>query len=151
MGILCDYFPAASDEAAAAVIDVLGGPRAVADPELDVLELKGLDPSVLIGKLEGLLRGLDYDAVTENPRWSQIVAGRDDGNQLIIALTDEVQAALATSSEADLRRVAVPWSQVEEISGQCDPADLAEILIELAALARSATARRERLYCWVSA
>ncbi|MGC4773586.1 hypothetical protein ACLQ25_32055 [Micromonospora sp. DT44] len=150
MGILCDYFPAASDEAAAAVIDVLGGPGAVTDPALDVLELKGLDPSVLIGMLEGFLRGVDYDSVTENPRWSHIVAGRDDGNQLVVALTDEVQAALATSSEADLRRVAVPWSQVEEIRGQCEPSDLAEILIELAALARSATARRERLYCWVS-
>ncbi|MFI5928324.1 hypothetical protein ACIA3K_20495 [Micromonospora sp. NPDC051543] len=150
MGILCDYFTAGSDEAAAAVIDVLGGPCAATDPELQVLELKGLEPSVLIGKLEELLTGVDYDAVTERPRWSHIVAARDDGDQLVIALTDEVQAALSTSSEADLRRVAVPWSQVEEIRGQCEPSDLAEILIELATLARRATARRERLYCWVS-
>lgn len=150
VGILSDYFSAASDEVAAAVIDVSGGPCAAADPDLEVLELKGLEPWVLLGKLEGLLTGRDYESVTENPRWGHAVADRDDGELLVVAVTDEMQAALATSSEAELRRVAVPWSQVEEFWGSTEPSDLAEILFELAQLARAATARRERLYCWVS-
>ncbi|MET8063391.1 hypothetical protein ACFYON_16365 [Micromonospora sp. NPDC005686] len=150
MGLLCDYFSAASDDAAAAVIDVLGGPRAASDTGSEVVELKGIEPFVVLGKLEELLTGLDYDSVTENLRWGHAVAVRHDGELLVVSLTDEVQAALATASEAELRGVALPWSQIEEFWGQGEPSDLAEILIELAALARLATARHERLYCWVS-
>lgn len=105
---------------------------------------------MVLGKLEELLTGLDYDSVTENLRWGHAVAVRHDGELLVVSLTDEVQAALATASEAELRGVALPWSQIEEFWGQGEPSHLAEILIELAALARLATARHERLYCWVS-
>ena len=150
MGLLCDYFSAASDDAAAAVIDVLGGPRAASDRGFDVVELKGIEPFVQLGKLEGLLTGVDYESVTENPRWGHAIAVRHDGELLVVSLTDEVQAALAGASESQLREVAVPWSQGEEFWGQGEPSDLAEVLIELAALAGVATARRERLYCWVS-
>ncbi|MFG2048775.1 hypothetical protein ACGFIW_15255 [Micromonospora sp. NPDC048935] len=149
MGILCDYFSAPTDEAAAEVIDVLGGPRVASDPGFDVVELKGIQPFVQLGKLEELLTGIDYDAVTENPRWVHDVAVRDDGELLVVSLTDEVQAALAGASESQLREAAVPWSQIEEFWGHAEPSDLAEVLIELAGLARRATERNERMYCWV--
>ncbi|GAA3757932.1 hypothetical protein [Micromonospora maritima] len=72
MGILCDYFSAPDDEAAAAVADVPGGPGSAPDPGLEVVELKGIQPTVQLGTLEALLTGRDYDAVTENTtsgRW----------------------------------------------------------------------------------
>ncbi|GAA4563630.1 hypothetical protein GCM10023176_07950 [Micromonospora coerulea] len=103
-----------------------------------------------LGKLEGLLTGVDYDGVTANPRWGHAVAVRHDGELLVVSLTDEVQAALAGTSESQLREVAEPWSQIEEFWGQGEPSDLAEVLIGLATLARSATVRHEHLYCWVS-
>ncbi len=72
----------------------------------------------------------------------------DDDDQMVIALTDELQAALAVADDARLREVAVPWSRTEEFGEQADPDDLAGVLTELAALAREATAADERLYCW---
>ncbi|MCZ7435237.1 hypothetical protein O7598_02405 [Micromonospora sp. WMMC241] len=147
MGILCDYFSAPDDDAAATVADVLGGPRSASG--FEVVELKGIQPVVQLGTLEALLTGVAYDVVTENPRWGQAVAVRHDGELLVISLTDELHAALADASESRLREVAVPWSETEEFWGRGEPSLLAEVLIELAGLARRATARSERLYCWV--
>lgn len=147
VGILCDYFSAPTDEAAATVADVLGGPRAEAG--LDVVELKGIEPVVQLGRLEALLTGVDYDVVTRNPRQGHAVAVRRDGEVLVISLTDELHAALAAAPESRLREVAVPWSQTDEFWGQGEPSILAEALIELAGLARRAATRAERLYCWI--
>ncbi|WP_139128693.1 hypothetical protein [Micromonospora humi] len=149
MGILCDYFSAPTDEAAATAADVPGGPRAASDPGFEVVELKGIEPVVQLGTLEALLTGVDYDVVAENPRQGHAVAVRHDGEVLVISLTDELHAALAGASESRLREVATPWSETEEFWGQGEPSVLAEVLIELAGLARRAAARGERLYCWV--
>ncbi|GHJ14982.1 MULTISPECIES: hypothetical protein [unclassified Micromonospora] len=149
MGILCDYFSASTDETAAAVADVLGGPRAASEPGFDVVELKGLEPTVQLGTLEALLTSVDYDVVTRNPRQGKAVAIHNDGEVLVISLTDELRAALAAASESRLREVAAPWSETEEFWGQAEPSILAEALIELAGLARRAATRGERLYCWV--
>jgi hypothetical protein len=149
VGILCDYFSAASDEDAAAVIDVSDGPRAAPAPGFEVVELKGIDPFVQLGKLEELLTGVDYDSVTDNPRQGAAVAVRDEGERLVVSLTDELQVTLARAPESQLRDVAVPWSQIEEFWGKGEPSDLAEVLIELASLARGARSRNECLYCWV--
>ncbi|PTA43074.1 hypothetical protein [Micromonospora sp. RP3T] len=149
MGILCDYFSAPTDEAAAAVADVLGGPRAATDPGFEVVELKGIEPTVQLGTLEALLTGVDYDVVTRNPRWGKAAAVSDDGELLVISLTDELPVALAAASESRLREVAASWSETEEFGGHADPSILAEALIELAGLARRAAARDERIYCRV--
>lgn len=58
-------------------------------------------------------------------------------------------AALSTADDARLREVAEPWSRTEEFGGHADPADLATVLTGLAELARTATTRGDRLYCWV--
>ncbi|QLQ38057.1 hypothetical protein [Micromonospora robiginosa] len=149
MGILCDYFSAPTDEAAATAADVPGGPRAASDPGFEVVELKGIEPVVQLGTLEAILTGVDYDVVTRNPRQGHAVAVRHDGEVLVISLTDELRGALADAEEGRLREVAVSWSETEEFRGLAEPAILAEALVELAGLARRATARDERLYCWV--
>ena len=131
MSALYDYFSAASDEAAAGVIDRAGGPGepAVAPapvkrgwfgrtsspspvqdmgPAFDTVSAGGIDPVVMMGALEELLTGRPYDEVTNDPRSGHIVAIRDEG-----------------------------------------PHDLAMVLNELSGLAGRAQAKGERLYCWV--
>ena len=101
VGVLYDYFAAASDEQAAATIDLAGGPGGAEpfSPELDaairtgdraalerlmlprvrvsehgleVLSVKGIDPVVRMGTLEALLTG----AVPRSPSLAQGSARR---------------------------------------------------------------------------
>jgi hypothetical protein len=179
MGVLFDYFAAASDEEAATVIDRVGGPGSQAtmvappvgrqrgifgrkrpapepalgtDPDLvvyDTLSVKGIDPVVQLGTLEELLTGRPYDDVVDDPRSGHNLALRDGGERLVVTLTDPLTAALAEASDEILERVARPWSETEEFWNAADPTDLAEFLKELAGLAQRAQAGDQKLYCWV--
>ncbi|MFD5243212.1 hypothetical protein ACFWIW_01645 [Amycolatopsis sp. NPDC058340] len=144
MGVLFDYFAAPDDDAAAATIDLDGGP---ADASLPTVQLKGVDPFVQLGTLESLLTGVGYDTIIE--RDIAPVAMADGGTRLVVALTDELSAALSDADEPRLREVAEPWSRTEEFGGGADPDDLVTVLTGFAELARTATTRGDRLYCWV--
>lgn len=158
MGVLYDYFAAASDDAAASTISILGGPaRASAGQSagtgrtpFDTVAVGGIDPVVQMGTLEALLTGGDFEQILEGPRAGKVLAAEDGGELVVVALTDELQAALAGSDEAALEAVAVPWSQTEEFWGEGDPQILASVLGELAGLARRARQKDQRLYCWIS-
>ncbi|GAA1400020.1 hypothetical protein [Oerskovia paurometabola] len=173
MGLLCDYFVAPSDDAAAATIDRDGGPGStVATPRpqrrggllrqrvepvkeagpveaYPTVDAKGIDPVVQMGMLEALLTGRTYDDVVEaqpgNP-----VAVRNGGERVVVKLSDGLTAALAGASNDDLVRVADPWSKTEEFWGDGDPVVLAGALLDLAGLARLAVERDQALYCWLS-
>ncbi|MFJ5958442.1 hypothetical protein ACIQC5_21085 [Paenarthrobacter sp. NPDC092416] len=178
MGVLYDYFAAASDEEAASVIDRVGGPGSQAtivppaepkrgifgrkrqpparttgtDPTLavfDTVSVKNIDPVVQLGTLEELLTGRSFDDVMDNPRSGHAVADRDGGERLVLTLTEALSAALASASDQALEQVAVPWSETEEFWNAADPADLAGFLKDLASLARRSEASGQRLYCWV--
>lgn len=149
MGLLCDYFAAPSDEVAAAVIDAVDGPAA-ADPALEALELKGVDPVVQMGTLEALLTGVPYDEVSGAPRQGDAVAVRDGGEVVVVTLTDSLQAALAAADASRVAQVARDWSRTEEFWGAVDVDWLTERLGALSALARNASRRGDRLYCWMS-
>jgi hypothetical protein len=145
VGVLFDYFAAPSDERAGETIDVNGGPGQAGLP---VVPVKGIDPVVQLGKLESLLTGADYEAVVASPRCGHPVAIRDEGELLVLTITDELQDALADASPEQLDAVAVPWSQIEEFPGDVRSAGLASFLAELAQLARGALENGDRLYCW---
>jgi hypothetical protein len=150
MSVLYDYFAASSDEAAAAAIDLPAGPAAAADGSFDTVPGNGIDPVVQLGTLEALLTGRDYDEILQGrPRAGPVLASRDGGRRLVVTLTRDLQAALSQADHARLADVATPWCQTEELSGQGDPGLAAAWLDELAGLARRATTRGERLYCWV--
>jgi hypothetical protein len=165
MGVLFDYFSAASDEAAADAIDLLGGPGVpvrASDPGLagvpgktsglppfDTVFAKDVDPLVQLGTLEALLTGREYELIVAGSRAGHTLAIRDGGERTVVTLTDQLQAALAAADHEQLASVAVPWSQTDEFWGRGDPEDLASLLSELAALARRARDRDERMYCWV--
>jgi hypothetical protein len=147
MGVLFDYFSAPSDEAAATVIN--RGPSVSSKdtpslPAFDTLQTTGIEPVVMLGKLEALLTGREYRDV----RHGRAVSVEDDGERAVMALTDSISAALADTDDERLVAVAVPWSKIEEFRG-ADPKELASWLSELAALSRRARARSERLYCWM--
>lgn len=178
VGVLYDYFAAASDEHAAATIDLEGGPGGAEpiSPELQaaiaagdrqamerlmmprvrisqhglqVLSVKNLDPVVPMGTLESLLTGVDTELIFARPRSGLAVAVRDEGERLVLSLTDELQQLLAEQAPERLDAVAGPWSQTEEFWGHGDPEVLAHFLRQLSQLARGARDRDHRLYCWV--
>jgi hypothetical protein len=145
VGVLFDYFAAPSDESAGETVDVAGGPGQTGLP---VLPVQGIDPVVQLGKLESLLTGADYETVVANPRSGFPVAIRDEGERLVLTITDELQDALADASPEQLEAAAVPWSQIEEFPGDVKPEGLASFLAEFAQLARGALENGDRLYCW---
>jgi hypothetical protein len=167
MGVLFDYFSAASDEAAASVISLPGGPGAPPPPPqrrgwlrgrqasppavvpFDTVSVKGIDPLVQLGTLEALFTGRDYEQIVAGARAGHVLATQDGGERLVVTLTDELQAVLAAAHDDHLAAVAEPWSQTEEFFGQGDPPALARLLHELAELARRARDKDERMYCWV--
>jgi hypothetical protein len=153
MGVMFDYFSAPSDEVAATVINRIGGPSVPSEdsPPLtafDTFQTTGIDPVVMLGKLEALLTDRDYEEIVHGPRAGEALAIEADGECLVLTLTDELQTALADTNDDRLVAVAVPWSQIEEFWG-AKPEGLALWLGELAELARRARTRGERLYCWV--
>jgi len=178
VGVLYDYFAASSDEVAAAAIDLPAGPGGAmpASPELraaiqagdreamrrlmapkvrlsdhgfHALSVKGIDPIIHIGSLEELLTGATTDVISHRERSGKCVAVRDEGERLVLTLSDELQLALSEASDDQLDAVAVPWSQTEDVAGRADAGAVAHVVRELAHLARIATAANQRLYCWV--
>lgn len=172
MGVLYDYFAAPDDEAAAAVIDRVGGPGAPGSPgsgtsrggglfrrrapaaepvgpAYPTLFDTGIDPVVQCGTLEELLTGRAYEDVEEDPRSGRALAVRDEGERLVLTLTDGLVAALAGAGPEDLASVADPWAQTEEFGGAGDPRALTALLGQMATLARDARSRGDNLYCWV--
>jgi len=158
MGVLFDYFAAASDDEAATAVDRVAGPGSDGQDEHDeptpkrrglfrrraepaphdteraqVLEpfdtVHGfVDPVVQLGTLEELLTGRPYDDVVDDPRSGHVVADRDGGERLVVTLTDALTTALREASDDRLAEVAEPWLQTEEFWDEGDPDVAAEFL-----------------------
>ncbi|MEU0879053.1 hypothetical protein ABZ345_10680 [Lentzea sp. NPDC005914] len=141
MGVLFDYFAAPSDEVAASVID--GGPAAHG---FTTVPAKGLDPAVVLGKLEELLTGRAFDEVVVDPRAGGGVAVEHGGELMVLTVTDELRDGLAAAD--GLGEVAVRWAGIEELGGS-DAEVLEDVLGQLKELAATAVEKDERLYCWV--
>ena len=139
MSQLIEYFAAANDRAAAAVVDKGPGDDGVSAPNLD--------PAVVLANLESLLTGVDEDVILDNPRLADLVA--DDGDLGVYTVTDELREALATSDSDQLGDTVESLGDIEELDG-ADPEVILGELEELAELARRAQDANQRLYCWVS-
>jgi len=148
MGVLFDYFAAASNDEAAAVIDRAGGPAGDGEPRYATVAAQGFEPFVKMGTLTSLLTGRAYDEIADE--YGELVAIRDEGERLVARMPDAVTNALADASDERLAEVAGPWSRTEEFAWEhVGPADLTPVLHRLGALARDARANGQRLYCWV--
>ena len=151
MGVITDYFSAASDEAAASAFDYLGGPaQARGDaPAFDTLEAKGVDPVVNLGMLESIITGRSWREIFDKPEHGTVLVHDDEGCRLVVTVSEELRALLTVAAPGQLAEWVIPWSQTEEFRG-ASPGSLAPFLGELAALARRASARGEHLYCLIS-
>lgn len=84
----------------------------------------------------------------ENPRNGMLLAQAEDGQVVVVALSDELTASLAEAGSERLAEAAESWSRFEDFQGT-DTSGLAGFLSGLASLARRATARNEHLYCYL--
>jgi hypothetical protein len=110
-------------------------------PDVDEIARYGnFSPGIAMGEWEsafGIVR-------SDGPR---ILA--HDGNAFVLAASASLQAALAAANQEQLAEAAVRWAELRADDGEeIDPEFASGILSELASLARTATGRRHRLYCW---
>ncbi|MEU6846099.1 hypothetical protein ABZ930_29915 [Streptomyces sp. NPDC046716] len=142
MGAWMDYFSAVDDETAAEALDAGEVPGAVCG--------NGIDPSVMVARLEALLTGRGYEEVRAQPRQCALVAQEGDCAVVVTTLTDGVRDALADAEPAALRSAAVAWGRTEEFDGDESEDELAALVESFAELAREALVSGHRLYCRVS-
>jgi hypothetical protein len=139
VGVLYDYFAAPDDAAAGAVIDE--GPAGL----FETVATK-IDCVVELAYVEELLGGRSVDEQLDDPRTGGVVEQCDE--RLVLSISEEMQAALASLPDAELPQIARMWAQAEEFEGAADPAHLELVLRDLRALSQTATERTLGLYCW---
>ncbi|WP_034263830.1 hypothetical protein [Actinospica robiniae] len=177
MGVMYDYFAAPSDAAAAATIDLAGGPGGplsqlpmpfrdlvakygfegarrflkstvrVSDAGIPALFTKGFDPVADLGAVYALLTGAGPEVLDK--LGDVVVAERDGGERLVLSISAEVSDSLACSTPGDLQSAAAEWVEAESPYRQVDVEGISGLLEQLAELARMARARGDGLYCWV--
>jgi hypothetical protein len=143
---ICDYFSAADDQAAVAVLDTPGGPSRAS---LDVVYLKNIDPVVCMAQLEAIMAHCSYEEASRRPRSGQLLSSPEAESSFLVSVSDTLCELLAVAAEEDLVRAAEPWSLTEELRMiGVDAETAAGVLAALAGLARRARASDWRLYCW---
>ncbi|MEO5874139.1 MAG: hypothetical protein ABIS86_01030 [Streptosporangiaceae bacterium] len=155
MGVLFDYFRA-PDEAVALSLHrhPAGLVEAVASTGGTTLDLKGVDPVIMLGKLVGLLSGATYEEMlftgipTDHiPKPELITAEQDE--DILVELSVVVRDTLAAASDQDLTEAAPIWAGTEEFGSATwkRPDDVRPMMDELVELARLAMENGQMLYC----
>ncbi|MET7431875.1 MULTISPECIES: hypothetical protein [Streptomyces] len=138
-----DYFCAADDESAVAVIEAGGPVRA----GLDVIFLKDIDPVDAIAQVEAVMTGCSYEEASQRPRVGQLLSSEDVDSPFVLTVSDTLCDVLVSASEDDLVAAAAAWSSAGGVVG-LDASTAAVVVEALAGLARRARAAGLRLYCW---
>jgi hypothetical protein len=147
VGVLFDYFRAPDASTAAAMLERSGGPMGGPDaPVLDAVDGKGIDPEVMMRKLQSLLTDVPYDQL---PSGELLAVGGEDG-PWIYQLSEELRDGLADAQGSRLPAVAERWVRTEEFWDQATATEVLPFLGEVTAMARRAQQAGERLYCWMS-
>ena len=94
-----------------------------------------------------------YQLLTDRP-WeaavdSDDIGSRDNGEVIVLRVSEAFQQVLASADEARLREIVQPWSQIEEFWGEGDPDELLPMMQDLSQLARTGIETARRLYCWI--
>lgn len=133
MSRIVEFFVAPDDGAAATAVG--HGP----DGD-EVAQYGNFSPSIAMGEWEiafGIVHG-------DGPR----TLAQDSGRFITVA-SASLQAALAAATQEQLTEAAVRWAELRADDGEeIDPEFASDILSEMASLARTATKRGHRLYCW---
>ncbi|MEV7083349.1 hypothetical protein AB0N88_33180 [Streptomyces sp. NPDC093516] len=138
-----DYFSAADDESAIAVIEAGGPARA----GLDVIFLKYIDPVDAVAQLEAVMTGCSYEEASKRPRVGQLLSSADVDSPFVLTVSDTLFEVLVSVSGDDLTTVAEAWSATGGLRG-LDAATATVVVEALVGLAKRAQAADLRLYCW---
>ncbi|MDG4759169.1 hypothetical protein [Micromonospora sp. WMMD710] len=151
MGVLYDYFRAKDDAAAVRLMkDFEGGPFAVSRGGIavDAVDLKGIEPTVTLGKLVSFVRQVDWEVslVDLELLWSE---DEQDGPWLM-SLDRATRDTLASISNAQVLELSAQWGRIEELawSGPLSDDEMLPVIEKVAALAQRARDAGEDLYCW---
>jgi hypothetical protein len=123
VGLLCDYFAAATDEIAASTIDWAAGlsqpgkgprrglfRRGPSPQPIRTVEMKGIEPTVQMATLEAILTARPVRGILDQTI-GLVIADRDQGERVVVRLTDSLQAALGQASEDELASAVARWSE----------------------------------------
>ncbi|GIE01244.1 hypothetical protein Adu01nite_25940 [Paractinoplanes durhamensis] len=152
MGVLYDYFRAPGTAEVLAHMAEHDAFSPVPDT-FDGIELKSIDPAVILARLVGFVTGRAWsvDLVDERLIWPE--GGEQDMEHegpWVSVLDDPSRDVLAGIPADRIPELADRWAAVEEFSGFADPEFLRDVIAEFAALATRARAHGESLYCWIS-
>jgi hypothetical protein len=148
VGVLYDYFRAADDDAAVKLMDDLpGGPvAAAADGLVDAVDMKGIEPTVTLGRLVAHIQGIEWQAglVGLEELWG------DEDSPFVMSVDDATRDCLASVSDAQMPGLAAWWGGIEELArwGPVPAGQMLPFLTGIVGLARRARAAGEHLYCW---
>ncbi|WP_433262086.1 hypothetical protein ACQPWR_21850 [Micromonospora vinacea] len=151
MGVLYDCFRAKDDAAAVGLMeDFEGGAFAVGRGGIavDAVDLKGIEPTVTLGKLVSLVRQVDWDVslVDLELLWS----GDEQDGPWLMSLDRAARDTLASISNAQVRELSARWGRIEELawSGALSDDEMLPVIEKVAALAQRARDAGQDLYCW---
>lgn len=151
MGIVTEYFAAATDEVAAEALRIPGGPGAPENgspPRFDSVTLPSVDPFIMLAGLAQALSGRPYGEITADPRHGALVGSSGDEGPWIVTITDDLAKDLASVAPARLGRAIRHW--MRESEPPVPAHRLTSAVLLLAELATRAVADGDGLYCWTS-
>lgn len=138
-----DYFSAADDVSALAVIEGGGPARA----GLDVIFLKDVDPVDAMAGLEAVMTGCGHEEAGARPRVAQLLSSAEVDSPFVLTVSDSLRDALASVSAEDAVRAAEAWVASGSTTG-LDAVTATGVVEALVGLAGRAHAAELRLYCW---
>jgi hypothetical protein len=156
MGVLCDYFRAPDRTTALALHRHPDGLfEAAASAKTEPVDLKGLDPVVMLGKLVGLLSGVSYEhmllagGIPTDHIPNPVLVTSEDDEDVLVELSVVVRDTLADATEAALTEAAPIWANIEEFAYSTwnDADEVRPIMDELVGLARRARDADQMIYC----
>ncbi|QEH92471.1 hypothetical protein H7F30_00680 [Dermacoccus sp. PAMC28757] len=159
MALQIDYFAAASDEEAAATVNLESGLRSLpfddesASPttEYDVVASQDVDPGIALGYLNELLTGVTVEEFVTSG-WPAPVAVSDDEQKFVLQV-DPGFVALMSTREAPFDELAAQWAAAEAPEDADEwnprPRDLADFLEGFVALALKSGHEGKHVYCWL--
>ncbi|AIF40064.1 hypothetical protein HX89_02795 [Dermacoccus nishinomiyaensis] len=159
MALQIDYFAAASDDEAAALVNLETGVRSIpfddeSDApavEYDVVPSQVVDPGLALGYLNELLTGVPVEEFVTNG-WPALVATSDDEQKFVLQV-DPGFVALMSTREGPFDDLAAQWAAVEAPEDadewDADPRELGEFLAQFVALALTAGDEGKHVYCWL--
>jgi hypothetical protein len=151
MGVLTDYFRAPGVAEVRRHMDENDACSPV-PATFDGVELKGMDPAVMLGKLVGFATGREWstDLVDDRLIWPE--GGEQDlahEGPWVTVLGDRARDVLAGIPAALAPELAERWAGIEEFDGTGDPEFLRTVVTDLIALSARAREQRESLFCWI--